>query len=164
MRHGRPRLEPVSHRVAVFGLCAGAALSASCQKRTDTGSDPKVTTLGSIEVTAQLVEIPDQFPPNNLYDYAFILKYRVLETHRGTVEGESILVGHYNPLKPRESVADERVKDIGGNLKKFQERDIHRMALEVPIDEYYMGPIINKYHEKEKGPLYWAVWTNRVVR
>jgi len=75
-----------------------------------------------------------------------------------------ILVGHYNPLKPRAKAADARSGEIGGNLKKFTAGNIHRMALEVPLDDYYMGPIINKYHGEDKSPLYWAVWTNRVVR
>jgi hypothetical protein len=136
----------------------------SCSKKTDDGADPQVTTKGSIEVTAQLVEIRGEFYPNNLYDYAYILKYKVLQTHRGKVHADTILVGQYNPLKPRSSVADERVKDIGGNLKKFVAGDVHRMALEVPIDDYYMGPIGNKYQGEDKGPIYWAVWTNRVVR
>ncbi len=136
----------------------------SCRKQTDGGADAKVTTLGSTEVTAQLVEIRDTFPPNNLYDYVYILRYRVLETHRGKADGETILVGHYNPLKPRTQAADARVKEIGGTLKSFAAGDVHRMALETPLDDYYMGPIINKYHGQDTSPLYWAVWTNKVVR
>jgi len=146
------------------GAAALAACCASCSKRTDDGADPKVTALGSIEVTAQLTEIRGTFPPNNLYDYAYVLKYRVLETHRGKIEGDTILVGHYNPLKPRAKAADAKAEGIGGNLKKFQAGDVHRMALEIPLDDYYMGPIINKYHGEASGPLYWAVWTNRVIR
>ena len=136
----------------------------SCRKQADDGADPKVTTLGSVEVTAKLEEIRDTFPPNNLYDYVYILKYRVLQTHRGKVDGDTILVGHYNPLKPRAEAADARSGQIGGNLRKFSAGDVHRMALETPLDDYYMGPIINKYHGQDASPLYWAVWTNRVVR
>jgi hypothetical protein len=136
----------------------------SCRQQKDSGADPKVTTLGSVEVTAQLVEIRGTFPPNNLYDYVYVLKYRVLETHRGKVDGETILVGQYNPLKPRAEAADARSGAIGGNVKKFAPGDVQRMALEVPLDDSYMGPIINKYHGEDKSPLYWAVWTNRVAR
>ncbi len=148
------------------GLTSLVICCPSCRRQTDNGADPKVTTLGSVEVTAQLVEIRDSFPPNNLsdYDYAYILRYRVLETHRGKVAGDTILVGQYNPLKPRAEAADARVKDIGGNVRKFAVGDIHRMALEVPIDDYYMGPIINKYHGQDNSPLYWAVWTNKVAK
>jgi hypothetical protein len=38
------------------------------------------------------------------------------------------------------------------------------MALEAPIDDYYMGGIINKYFGKFNGPIYWAVWTNEVSK
>jgi hypothetical protein len=136
----------------------------SCSKQKDSGADAKVTTVGSVEVTAKLEEIRGTFPPNNLYDYVYILKYRVLETHRGKVEGETILVGQYNPLKPRAEAADARSGEIGGNVKQFTVGDVQRLALETPLDDFYMGPIINKYHGEDKSPLYWAVWTNRVTR
>ncbi len=140
------------------------SLCPSCRKQTDDGADATVTTLGGTEVTARLEEIRGTFPPNNLYDYVYVLKYRVLETHRGKVDGETILVGQYNPLKPRAEAADARSGPIGGNVRKFAAGEIHRLALETPLDDFYMGPIINKYHGEDKSPLYWAVWTNRVVR
>jgi len=123
-----------------------------------------MSTKGTIEVTAQLSDIPEPFPDLPLYDYAYVLKYKLEAVHRGKVDAETIYVGHYNPLKPRAEVADVRVKEIGGTLKRFQGGEVHRMALEVPIDDYYMGGIINKYFKDMTGPIYWAVWTNRVNR
>ena len=96
----------------------------------------------------------------DLYNYATILKYKVVQVHRGTVEGEYLYVGHYNPWKSRSEAADERVPDVGGSLRSFRTGQTHRMALEVPIDDYFMGGIVNKYFEQETGPLYWAVWTD----
>ena len=142
----------------------GALCLVSCGARPDTGEDPKVTTLGSVEVTAQLLSIPGELVDKPFYDYAFVFKYNVLEVHRGTLSPGTIYVGQYNPLKPRDSVADARVEEIGGNLEKFRAGDIHRMALEVPIDDFYMGGIINRYFDEKPDPIYWAVWTNRVVR
>lgn len=139
-------------------------LCTSCSKKPDTGRDAKVTTLGSIEVTAKLLEIKGDLPDIAMYDYAFVMKYEVLEVHRGNLDARFIYVGHYNPLKPRDSVADERVTEIGGNIKRFRALDVHRMALEVPIDDYYMGGIINRYFEESKEPVYWAVWSNNVVK
>lgn len=136
----------------------------SCRSKTESGADPKVTALGSVEVTAKLEEIRDTFPPNNLYDYVYVLKYRVQTVHRGKIDSEVILVGHYNPLKPRAEAADARSGAIGGNVKSFVVGDLHRMALETPLDDHYMGPLINKYHDEDKRPPYWAVWTNRVTR
>jgi hypothetical protein len=153
------------HRhVGLLGLLLLAGLCcASCASQTDTGEDPEVTTRGSAEVTAQLVEIRGEFPDNANYDYAFVMKYEVLQTHRGEVDSDVIYVGHYNPRKPRATVADERAREIGGNLEQFRARDVHRMALELPIDDYFMGGIVDKYFEEKSDPIYWAVWTNRVV-
>ncbi len=154
--------ESCSHDSAV-GRSDSRVLRA--MRRTDDATapaaDPQVTTRGSLEVTAQLVEIPEgAIFKRDLYNYATILKYKVLQVHRGSVAGDFIFVGHYNPWKPRSEAADERVKDIGGNLRQFRAGQTHRMALEVPIDDYFMGGIVNKYFGQETGPLYWAVWTN----
>lgn len=144
--------------------CAAPFLYLGCGEQPDPGLDDQVTTRGRIEVTAELLEIPGEFPPNKLYDYAYVLKYRVLEVHRGDPGADILYIGHYNPLKPRQAVVDKRVKDIGGNLRRYRAGDCHRMALEVPIDDFYMGGIINEYHAETDAPVYWAVWTNRVVR
>ena len=142
-------------------------LSASCAKKTgqtNTGADAKVTTLGSIEVTGELEEIRGDLINDPLYDYAHVMKYKVLQVHRGKVDKDMIYVGHYNPAEPRDSVADARVQQIGGNVKQFRVGDVHRMALEVPIDDYYMGGIINKYFGEVNDPIYWAVWTNKAAK
>jgi hypothetical protein len=148
---------------ALFALLP-VLLSISCAKKVDTGEDPKVTTLGSIEVTARLEEIRGELRNDPLYDYAHVMKYKVLQVHRGQVDKETIYVGHYNPAKPRDKAADARVQQIGGTVKQFRVGDVHRMALEVPIDNYFMGGIINKYFGEVNDPVYWAIWTNRVVK
>lgn len=149
-------------RKAVFIAVLTALLATSCVG--NDGSDSKVTSLGSIEVTAKLLDVGGDFPPNDLYDYAHIMKYEIIQTHRGAVDGNVIYVGHYNPLKPRANVADDRVKEIGGNVARFTAGDVHRMALEGPIDDHYMGAMVNRFPESEKGVIYWALWTNRVAR
>jgi hypothetical protein len=126
------------------------------------GEDPQVKSLGTVEVTARLVEIPDDaIFRRDLYDYATILKYEVLAVQRGAVgKGATIYVGHYNPWKPRAEAADQRAKNIGGTLKQFRAGQLHRMALETPMDDHFMGGIVDKYFGKHSGPAYWAVWTN----
>ena len=146
-------------------LLALALVLASCGKPTrgpnPGAEDPHLATHGTVEVTAKLVEIPDgAIFQRDLYDYATILKYHVVQVHRGQVATNLLFVGHYNPWKPRAEAADKRVKGIGGTLRQFRAGDTHRMALDVPIDDYFMGGIVNKYFGKETGPLYWAVWTN----
>jgi len=126
-----------------------------------TGEDGNVTSLGTIEVTARLLEVPEgAIFKRDLYNYATVLKYEVLRVHRGAVAGETIYVGHYNPFKPRAEAADRRVPGIGGSVKVFQAGDVHRMALEASIDDHYMGGIVNKYFGQDAGPIYWALWTN----
>jgi hypothetical protein len=142
-------------------------ICSSCTKKSElttaTGEDPNVTTMGNIEVIARLMEIPDgAIFKRELYNYATVLKYKVLKVHRGQVDTEMIYIGHYNPFKPRSEAVDRQVKGIGGNLESFRTGQVHRLALEVPIDDYFMGGIINKYFGEYEGPIYWAVWTNKV--
>jgi hypothetical protein len=142
-------------------------LVVSCQKPADSSGkasdDSQVTSVGTIEVTARLVEIPEgAIFERDLYDYVTILKYEVVSVQRGSIEkGATIYVGHYNPWKPRAEVADSRAKNIGGNLREFRAGQLHHMALEVPIDDHFMGGIVDKYFGKHSGPVYWAVWTDR---
>lgn len=127
----------------------------------DTGEDAQVTSRGTIEVTAKLEEIPEgAIFQRDLYNYATVLRYQIQKVHRGQVAGSTILVAHYNPFKPRAEAADQRVADIGGNLRTFRAGQLHRLALEVPVDDYYMGGIVNKYFGQDTGPIHWAVWTN----
>jgi len=154
--------------VVLTELVLVGMLFVSCSKESDdtkkeVQEDPNLTQLGSIEVTAELTEIPEeQFPNIPMYDYAYVLKYKVLQVHRGQMEGDTIYVGHYNPLKARDKVADARMEKIGGNLKRFRAGEVHRMAMEVPIEDHFMGGIINKYHDRMTGPIYLALWTNKV--
>jgi hypothetical protein len=152
--------------VSVAVLLSALLLGASCVKKADTGAGgaSKVTTLGSIEVTAQLEEIPGEIRNDPLYDYAHVMKYKVLQVQRGKVDKDTIYIGHYNPAKPRDAVADARVQQIGGNLKQFRVGEVHHMALEVPIDDYFMGGIINKYFGAVHDPIYWAVWTDKAAK
>jgi hypothetical protein len=120
------------------------------------------STLGSVEVTAKLLEIQGEFPRKKLYDYVYVMKYRVLKNHRGRVAGEEILVGHYNPTKPRSQAADKFSGKVGGSVDEFRAGDVHRLSLEEPLDDHMpMVGLIDKY-VSEKGTRYWAIWADRV--
>jgi hypothetical protein len=136
-------------------LCAAVAVS--CGKNV---LSPELAGNGDTEVTAKLAAIGGDFPPNKLYDYVYVMKYHILKVHRGTVQGEDIFVGHYNPLKTRAAAEDKYSGKVGGNVDRFQVGDVHRMALEAPLDEVFMGGVIDK-HIKEKGTRYRAIWTDR---
>jgi hypothetical protein len=140
-------------------LCAGCRRTP--QETNAAAVDPQFQTNAAFEVTAKLLEIPEgAIFQRDLYDYATVLKYQVLKVDRGDIATNIILVGHYNPFKPRSQAADARVKGIGGNLHEFRAGQVHHIALEAPIDDQYMGGIVNKYFDKTTGPIYWAVWTD----
>ena len=146
---------------ALFFL--GLALT-SCGPKAPSASpaaNPHLTTNGTVELTARLLEIPDgAIFKRDLYDYATVLKYQVVKVQRGEVKTQTIYVGHYNPWKPRSEAPDGRVKTVGGNLRRFQAGQVHHLALEVPIEDFFMGGIVNKYFGKMSEPIYWAVWTD----
>lgn len=144
-------------------LLLAAFVFTACEKSAPRdGADAEVVKRGSIEVTARLLEVPDgAIFQRDLYNYAAILKYEVTAAHRGPLsKGAVIYVGHYNPWKPRAEAADNKVKDVGGTLREFRAGALHRMALETPMDEHYLGGIVDKYFGKHEGPSHWAVWTN----
>jgi hypothetical protein len=127
------------------------------------GADPELAKRGTIEVTAKLVEIPEKaIFQRDQYDYATVLKYQVVEVHRGKVRGQTIYVGHYNPAKPRSEAADKKLPDIGGDLKSFRAGQVHRMALDGSMLDQFHGGVLNKYDQEDTDPIYWAVWTNLV--
>ena len=152
---------------AILAL-ALVALGASCGKKpagqpsaAAVAQDPQLSARGSFEVTAELVEIPEgAIFKRDLYDYATVLKYRVIKVHRGQVAGDTIYVAQYNPFKPRNEAADARVKDIGGNVRTFQPARSSAWRLEAPVEDHFMGGLVNKYFGKTTDPIYWAVWTN----
>jgi hypothetical protein len=155
-------------RTLVGSLLLSVGLMATaCADRKEGAASPNsghdLGSRGSIEVTARLVEIPEgAIFKRELYNYATVLKYEVLEVQRGKVKGQIIYVGHYNPFKPRSEVADQRVQNIGGNLKTFREGEVHRMALEESMFDRFRGGILNKYAHEDTDPIYWAVWTDLV--
>lgn len=156
---------PTRRAVVNSLLLAVALLAIACSQGGDgdVSSDLELSSRGSIEVTAKLVEIPEKaIFDRPLYNYATVLKYEVIKVHRGRVKGQTIFVGHYNPAKPRSEVADDRVSNVGGNLKSFRAGQVHRMALDESMIQSFSGGILNLYSEEDTDPIYWAVWTNLV--
>ncbi len=142
-------------------------LSSGCGTHTvspgDTVADRELAERGTVEVTARLVEVPEGAVfKRDLYHYATVLKYEVRKVHRGDVRERTIYVGHFDPWKPRSGANHGQVKDIGGNLRQFRAGAVHRLALSAPIEDFYLGGIVNKYFGKSTEPIYWAVWTNLV--
>src|SRR5258705_13749187 len=57
-----------------------------------------------LDVTAKLVEIPSKLPPDDLYDYAYVMRYQV---QGGPLDKQFILVAHYKPLQARSKIKDK---------------------------------------------------------
>lgn len=142
------------NRLALGVAAVAAALVCGCDERP-----------GPVEVTAQLVDVPaGAIFKRDLYDYATVLKYRVLKVHRGRVAEDVIYVAHYNPFKRRSEAADRRVKNVGGNLEAFVAGEVHRMVLEPDAEAHYMGGVVNLYFDQGASKVYWAVRTDRADR
>ena len=151
---------------AVLGLLVLLLFPACTREGTSevrAAADPRLQTNGTVEVTAKLMEIKDgAIFKRELYDYATVLKYQVLKVQRGRVSTNIIYVGQYNPFKPRAEAADARVPLVGGNLREFRAGQVHHMAMDAPIEDRFMGGIVNKYFGQTTDPIYWAIWTDLV--
>lgn len=113
---------------------------------------------GELVITAELTEIPGAFPANDLYNYAYIMKYKVLKVVKGQYTDPDILVGHYNPRIGRNEIADDQKANVGGKLKSFKVGDVHYLVLN-PLDKTWTGAIEDDYY-KDRRPRYWARWVD----
>ena len=137
----------------------------------ETGADAMVQKLGRIEVTARLVERPDQFPKLGAYRYTYVLKYKVVAVHRQDPEGkhpikagDEIFVGHYKPWLPRSEIKDSDWGNspLGGKLDQFVAGEAHRLALDYDLQDlapsgaldYCFPPATNRF---------FALWANRTT-
>ena len=136
--------------------------------RGQTGVDENIARLGRLEVTARLVERPDQFPQLGAYRYTYVVKYQVLKVHRQDPEGkhllhpgEEIFVGHYKPWLPRSEIKDADWGDapLGGKVDRLVAGEVHRLALDYELADlapsgaldYCFPPGTNRF---------FALWTN----
>ena len=139
--------------------------------RVETGADAMVQKLGRLEVTARLVERPDQFPKLGAYRYTYVLKYKVIRVHRQDPEGkhplkagDEIFVGHYKPWLPRSEIKDSDWGNspLGGKLDNFVAGEVHRLALDYELQDlapsgaldYCFPPATNRF---------FALWANRTT-
>lgn len=102
-----------------------------------------------IEVVARLVEIPGTMPPNDLYNYVYIFKYKVVKVIKGELKEKEILVGQYNPLMARSSISDKMKDSVSGNLKKFVAGDKHILTLVQPLESKWQEAVEDEYFDDE---------------
>jgi len=119
--------------------------------------DEKVDT---VVMTAQIVEIPGKFVPNDLYNYVYVMKYRVIKVEKGTYAEKEILVGHYNPLIPRAKIKDKMDSLVNGNADAFKVGIKHRMKLITPISAVWDKEMIDEDYVDSELERYFALQTD----
>jgi hypothetical protein len=112
------------------------------------------TSQDTLIVIARLIEIPGKFPPNDLYNYVYIMKYRIMKVLKGTYRAQEILVGHYNPLIPRQQVKDKMTPFTGGNVAKFETGARHKLVLVKPIERIWKDAVEDDYADSDLDKYY----------
>jgi hypothetical protein len=121
-----------------------------------------------ISVTAKLVEIPTSLPPDDLYDYAYVMRYEVIggpldkATTAGIAPalrgGATILVAHYKPLQPRSKIKDKMKEHVGGKLRSFVVGDVHKLKLAGDLKKIWKGPLVDEFAATDrKSTRYWCL-------
>jgi hypothetical protein len=103
----------------------------------------------TLVVIARLTEIPGKFASNDLYNYVYIMKYRIVKVVKGAYASNEILVGHYNPLIPRSQIKDRMKPFVAGNVTKFSINDKHMLVLIKPIDRIWKDAVEDEYPDSE---------------
>ena len=60
----------------------------------------------------------------------------------------------------RAAAADAKAPGIGGDVRAFVAGDRHHLALAVPLDDHYMGGLVDKYFGRRPALAYWALRTD----
>ena len=108
-----------------------------------------------LEVTAKLVEIPSKMPPDDLYDYAYVMRYQV---QGGALDKQFILVAHYKPLLPRSKIKDKMKAQVGGKLRSFTQGDVHKLKLAPDLKAIWKGALVDEYAATDhKSVRYWCL-------
>ena len=110
---------------------------------------------GVIAVTARLVEIPSKPPPDDLYDYAYVMRYEVVG---GPLDKQALLVAHYKPLQPRSKIKGKMKEFVGGKLRSFTQGDVHKLKLSPDLKKIWKGALIDYFSATDhKSIRYWCL-------
>jgi hypothetical protein len=108
-----------------------------------------------VEVTAKLVEIPSKMPSDDLYDYAYVMRYQV---EGGAMDKQFILVAHYKPMQARSKIKDKMKEHVGGKLRNFVQGDLHKMKLSADLKSIWKGALVDEYSATDRVSVrYWCL-------
>jgi len=125
------------------------AIATTSQTSSSSGSAASANKEDTLIVIARLAEIPGKFAANDLYNYVYVMKYRVVSVVKGTYKEQDILVGHYNPLIPRAQIKDAMKKYVSGNVEKFEVGAKHKLWLIKPIEKVWKDAVDDEYSDSE---------------
>jgi len=108
----------------------------------------------TLVLEARLVEIPGTLSPNDIYNYVYVMKYRVVKVIKGAYAPKEILVGHYNPLIARGQVKDKMAALVMGNVSKFEEGQVQKLTLIKPISLVWNDAIQDEYFDSNLDKFY----------
>jgi hypothetical protein len=160
--------------LTVAAVLCSAFLYSAAFAQTDSSSEPKKakadktapakqtaakpaaskTTGDTLVVIARVTEIPGKFAANDLYNYVYVMKYRVLSVVKGTYKPQEILVGHYNPLIPRAQIKDAMKKNVAGNVEKFEVGGKQKLWLVTPIEKVWKDAVDDEYSDSDLSKYY----------
>jgi len=119
---------------------------------------PASSAAAAIEVTAKLVEIPSKLPPDDLYDYAYVMRYQV---QGGPLDKQFLFVAHYKPLQPRSKIKDKMKSQVGGKLRSFNQGDVHKLKLSPDLKAIWKGALVDEYSATDaKSTRYWCLFAD----
>jgi len=123
----------VSAAVALIGMGGGRLA------RADGGNGAPAAAL---VVTAKLVEIPSKLPSDDLYDYAYVMRYEVIG---GPMDKKTILVAHYKPRQARFAIKDAMKKYVSGKVRSFHEGDVQKLQLTADLKSVWKGALVDEF-------------------
>jgi len=108
-----------------------------------------------IVVTAKLVEIPSTPPPDDLYDYAYVMRYQVIG---GPMDKQQIYVAHYKPRVARSKITGPMKARVGGKLRSFTQGDVHKLKLTPDLKSIWKGALVDEFSATDRKSIrYWCL-------
>ena len=107
-------------------------------------------------VQARLIEIPGTMPPNELYNYVYVMKYKVEKVIEGKLEVQEILVGQYNPLMSRSQLAGPLKDKVSGDVDKFKVGAKQTLTL-VSLEKNWDGAVEDEFFDDEDSIRWLAI-------
>jgi hypothetical protein len=135
-----------SRRASRFLVVIGSAV---CALAAQAGEPAGATAAApaTLDVTARLTNIPGKFPADELYDYAYVMQYRV---EGGPMDKQMIFVAHYKPRRPRAEIDDGMKKVVGGGLKRFEAGALHRLTLTADMRKVWKGAVVDEFFDSDR--------------